>query len=89
MAIFVGRLSSNPLISQALNNMVRRLRSTRHPLVLKFIANAETEKELFIATEPVTPLTKTLNDIKTNPDHLLWVTFSLLVSVLIVKNSSS
>jgi SCY1-like protein 1 len=58
-------------------NAVRKLRTTRHPDVLKFIDAVESDTVVYIVTERVKPLSTTLpawssRDAREREDWLLW-----------------
>jgi SCY1-like protein 1 len=59
--VTIFRCSTNNATMQAKNfaaNLIRRLKTLRHPNVLKFIDSAETPDGLFLVTEAVEPLTQ-------------------------------
>lgn len=58
-------------------NALRKLRTVRHPDVLKFMDAVETETQIYIMTERVRPLPNTLKlwasrGAKEKEDWLLW-----------------
>ena len=80
MTIFIGELRNSPDRELALKNMLKRIKTIRHPLILKYIASAETEKALFIATEPVLSLSEYLQSEGSKDRHaILWLVHDLLV----------
>jgi SCY1-like protein 1 len=66
-------------------NAVRKLRTTRHPDVLKYIDAVETDTVIYIVTERVRPLTTSLpswasRDATEREDWLLWGLHRISVS---------
>ncbi|KAI8800024.1 armadillo-type protein [Cladochytrium replicatum] len=51
-------------------NALKRSRTIRHPDVLRFVDGAETDTQILIATEAVTPLSEQLNDL--DPNLVAW-----------------
>ncbi|GAA5997353.1 hypothetical protein JCM5350_002572, partial [Sporobolomyces pararoseus] len=52
----VGGSGDRKQLLQLAKNSFRKLRSTRHPNVLKFLNGSESDTSIWIITEPVTPL---------------------------------
>ena len=68
---------SRKMVVPLAKNALRKLRTTRHPDVLKFVDAVETDTTIHIVTERVRPLTTTLpswssRGDKEKEDWLLW-----------------
>ncbi|TKY86553.1 hypothetical protein EX895_004702 [Sporisorium graminicola] len=69
-------------------NAVRKLRTTRHPDVLKLLDSAETASSVYIAVEKATPLYKVLaqsDDKRATPQRQDWIVWGLSSIVNAVK----
>lgn len=62
MTIFIHDLSGSRLSLLAARNAIRRLKTMRHPCILRFIGSAETDRQIMFATERVEPLVGMLAD---------------------------
>jgi SCY1-like protein 1 len=59
-------------------NALRKLRTTRHPDILKFIDVVENENTIYIVTERVRPLALSLRSWKGTPQSKAeWLTWGL------------
>jgi len=77
VSIFEYDFSTNKKYAPLARNALRKLRTTRHPDIVKFIDAVETETSIHIMTERVRPLRSTLDDwaLKSQQekeDWLLW-----------------
>ena len=75
-------------------NAVRKLRTIRHPDVLKFMDAVETDTVIFVMTERVRSLTSVLptwtsRDVSEREDWLLWGLHRISVGFLFVPFDSS
>ncbi|KAF8070341.1 armadillo-type protein [Lyophyllum atratum] len=75
-------------------NALRKLRTTRHPDVLKFMDAVETDSNIYIMTERVRPLQTVLptwsaRDPKEREDWLLWGLHRISVALAFVNDSCS
>lgn len=69
-------------------NAARKLRTTRHPNVLKLLDSAETNSSVYIAVEKATPLYKVLQqseDKRATPQRQDWIVWGLSSIVNAVK----
>ncbi len=69
-------------------NAARKLRTTRHPDVVKLIDSVETNQSVYIAVEKVTPLYKVLaqsEDKRATPQRQDWIVWGLSSIVSAVK----
>ncbi|KDQ53592.1 hypothetical protein JAAARDRAFT_183140 [Jaapia argillacea MUCL 33604] len=85
-----GRKAFVPLAKNAL----RKLRTTRHPDVLKFMEVVETEGIIYIMTERVRPLSSALKNWHSKPtqgrdDWLIWGLHRISVALAFVNESCS
>lgn len=69
--------------------MLRRLRTLRHPTILRYMASTETASHLFIATEEVIPLKCCPDDQWKQTDYVLWLIFDLVVHYFPKRGHSS
>lgn len=64
---------------------LKRLKTIRHPSLLQYLDSCETEKNLYIATEYVKPLSKHIEDMKLEGQQrelfLAWGIFQITVSI--------
>jgi SCY1-like protein 1 len=77
--------SSKKNIKPFAQNALRKLRTTRHPDILKFMDAVESESSIFIMTERVRPLLNVLPQYSTKKaqeteDWLLWGLHRISVS---------
>ncbi|TIB17428.1 hypothetical protein E3P77_00155 [Wallemia ichthyophaga] len=72
LTIFVYNKHANQRYTQLATNAMRKLRTLRHPQILKFIDAIETDSMIYIATERATPLSKFLPS-----DDTIWLTWGL------------
>jgi SCY1-like protein 1 len=77
--------SSKKSIKPFAQNALRKLRTTRHPDILKFMDAVESESSIFIMTERVRPLSNVLPQYSTKEaqkteDWLLWGLHRISVS---------
>lgn len=79
MTIFVADVAGKPNVTAALRNAVRRLKTIRHPHIVKYLSSAETDTEILIATERVYPLVNQLQEVKQSSEAILWLLNLLLV----------
>ncbi len=75
-------------------NAARKLRTTRHPNVLKLLDSAETNSSVYIAVEKATPLYKVLaqsEDKRATPQRQDWIVWGLssIVSALKFLNADA
>ena len=74
-------------------NALRKLRTLRHPGVVKILDSAETETYIYIATERVTPLSWHVRREALNTETIKWglhstaVSLSLFLSLIAIGNS--
>ncbi|KAL7415296.1 armadillo-type protein [Mrakia frigida] len=71
---FAGRPDRRTFLPIA-KNALKKIRSTRHPDILKFIDAHETESTIYIATERVKPLCSILSDatsVKLEEEYIMW-----------------
>jgi SCY1-like protein 1 len=90
VTIFVAEVSRRPNILAAMRNAVKRLKTIRHPHVLKFIASVENDTEIIIATERVTPLTARgmLDQLRKSSEGMLWMVNLLLKALSFLNNEA-
>ncbi|KAF8995451.1 hypothetical protein BDQ17DRAFT_1365619 [Cyathus striatus] len=72
-------------------NALRKLRTTRHPDILKFIDAVESESTIYIMTERVRPLHSTLSTYSSRPaqereDWLLWGIHRISIALTFVND---
>ena len=87
MSVFVYESSQHPNknhLSLA-KNALRKLRTVRHPDVLKFIDAVESDSTVYIMTERVQPLGKAIQNVSTKSardkeDWLIWGLHRISVS---------
>ncbi|TIA87050.1 hypothetical protein E3P99_03415 [Wallemia hederae] len=72
LTIFVYNKQANQRYTQLATNALRKLRTLRHPQIVKFIDAIETDTMIYIATERATPLSKFLPS-----DDAVWLTWGL------------
>ena len=88
MFVFDASSSNNrPQLSLA-KNALRKLRTIRHPDVLKFIDVIETDTTIHIVTERVRPLSKALqNSPQGKEDWLVWGLHRVVTALAFVNDS--
>lgn len=81
VSIFVAEKS--PAHLSLLRNSVHKLKTIRHPSILRFLASVETEHQLLMATEQISPVVNFLNSLGTDLrlDALRWITTDLFVQL--------
>ncbi|TIB87353.1 ARM repeat-containing protein [Wallemia mellicola] len=72
LTIFVYNKQINQRYTQLANNALRKLRTLRHPQILKYVDAIETDTMIYIATERATPLSTFLPS-----DDTIWLTWGL------------
>lgn len=84
MTILVADIE--PKSANALRTSIKRLKTIRHPYVLRYLADLEIGKQMFLAVERVRPLDYTLKEkLKKSPDFIMWFIYSLIVSIFVSK----
>ncbi|KIO18829.1 hypothetical protein M407DRAFT_31509 [Tulasnella calospora MUT 4182] len=73
-------------------NALKKLRTTRHPDVLKFIDVVETETTVYIVTERVQPLSKALSSWQSKPakereEWLIWGLHRVVVALAFINDT--
>jgi len=86
---FDGSLPNKRNLLPIAKNALRKLRTIRHPDVLKFIDAVETETTIYIVTERIQPLGKALTAWSSKPanareEWLIWGLQRISVSLIIV-----
>ncbi|KAK2467839.1 hypothetical protein APHAL10511_000134 [Amanita phalloides] len=86
--------SSKKSFKPPAQNALRKLRTTRHPDILKFIDAVETDSTLHIMTERVKPLQLTLSDwssrnAQEREDWLLWGLHRISVALVFLNDTCS
>ncbi|MBW0481756.1 hypothetical protein O181_021471 [Austropuccinia psidii MF-1] len=83
--LFVGSKDKKLILSFAKNHL-KKLRSLRHPNILKFLDGTENEYAVYIVTEKVTNLSIRLNELTMSKDaELEWKIWGLSQVVLALK----
>ena len=82
VSIFVCDATSATSVQLDLaRNMARKLRTTRHPYILKFLESAEHQGSVYIVVERVKPLTCVLQERKAagklDPSYYEWIVWGL------------
>ena len=67
-------LGENPTVPPHIENTIKRLKTLRHPTILRFIDNMVMEGHMYIVTEQVQPITQQyIDEMKTAyPETLAW-----------------
>lgn len=82
-----GQINNRSHLSLA-KNALRKLRTIRHPDVLKFIDVVETDTTIHIVTERVQPLSKALhNGPQSKEDWLIWGLHRVVTALAFVNDS--
>ncbi|KAJ2326932.1 Nuclear aminoacylation-dependent tRNA export pathway component, partial [Coemansia sp. RSA 2702] len=68
--VFVFDKARGPSFTSVAQNSLKRLRTLRHPSMLRYLAGAETADAIYIATEPVVPLALELAADRSGADEL-------------------
>lgn len=92
VSIFEYDFSQRKELAPIAKNALRKLRTTRHPDVLKFMDAVESDTSIFIMTERVRPLQSTLDSWKSKSvqersDWLLWGLHRISVSYSFVLHN--
>ena len=65
------------------------MKTLRHPNILRYIDSIENESNVYIITEPVTPLQAQLQQLRSNGEYLIWGLFTVAQTVSFLNNQAS
>ncbi|CAO3638425.1 unnamed protein product [Cunninghamella blakesleeana] len=85
VSIFVFDCNKNRDKIQLAKNTFKRLRTLRHPDLLKYLDGVETDQAIMFVTDPVEPLSNQLNQ---NPDQnlILWGLYKIANAIKFINN---
>ncbi|KAI8883737.1 hypothetical protein K501DRAFT_333114 [Backusella circina FSU 941] len=85
VSIFVFDCSKNRDRIQLARNAFKRLRTLRHPDVLRYLDGIETEQSIMFVTDPIEPLSSQLNQ---DPDKnlVIWGLYKIANAVKFINN---
>ncbi|KAG2207471.1 hypothetical protein INT47_004219 [Mucor saturninus] len=85
VTIFVFDCVKNKDRIQLARNAFKRIRTMRHPDILRYLDGIETEQNIMFVTDPVEPLS---NQLKQNPDKnlILWGLYKIANAVKFLNN---
>ncbi|CEP15877.1 hypothetical protein [Parasitella parasitica] len=85
VSIFVFDFQKNKDKAQLARNAFKRIRTMRHPDVLRYLDGIETEQSIMFVTDPVEPLSNQLNQ---DPDKnlVLWGLYKVANAVKFLNN---
>ena len=70
-------------------NAVRKLRTTRHPGVIRFLDSVETESYIYIATERIVPLRWHVKRRSLSPQTITWGLFNVAQTIKFINDDAS
>lgn len=78
VTIFVFDSSKDRYNVEYAQNMLKRMKTMKHPSLLTLVEAIELDTSLYLITEPVEPLSFALSELRnTNPDILIWGIYSI------------
>eukprot|EP00158_Paraphelidium_tribonemae_P007512 Partr_v1_DN28276_c0_g1_i2_m75984 putative SCY1-like 1 (S. cerevisiae) len=89
VSIFIFEVSKNRSMLPVAQNAVRKLKTVRLPNLLKYLDLLENDSNIYLVTEPVTPLASELYELKRKPDCLIWGLFTIASAVGMMNNTAS
>ncbi|KAI9642873.1 Nuclear aminoacylation-dependent tRNA export pathway component [Ciborinia camelliae] len=88
-SIFSFDVSANKSRLPLAKNAVKKLRTLRHPGVIKVLDTVETDTYIYIATERVVPLRWHIKRKSMSPETLKWGLFSIAQTIKFINDEAS
>ncbi|KAA8571523.1 hypothetical protein EYC84_001523 [Monilinia fructicola] len=88
-SIFSFDVSTNKSRLPLAKNAVKKLRTLRHPGVIKVLDTVETDSYIYIATERVVPLRWHIKRKSMSPETLKWGLFSIAQTIKFINDEAS
>ncbi|KAI8971405.1 armadillo-type protein [Pilobolus umbonatus] len=85
VSIFVFDRNKSRDRVQLARNAFKRIRTLRHPDILRYLDGIETEQTIMFATEPVEPLSNQINQ-DPNPNLILWGLYKIANVLKFINN---
>ncbi|KAH8671494.1 armadillo-type protein [Xylariales sp. PMI_506] len=88
-SIFSFDITANKSSATLAKNALKKLRTMRHPGVIKVLDTVETETYIYIATERVTPLRWNVKRKSLSPETIKWGLYSVASTVKFINEEGS
>eukprot|EP00127_Corallochytrium_limacisporum_P000650 Clim_evm49s22 gene=Clim_evmTU49s22 len=88
LSIFIFNKQEYPEQIPVAQNALKRSKTVRHPGFVKLIYGEETDKLIYIATEPVRPLTAEFENVQANTDGLTWGLYQITRAISFLNHEA-
>ncbi|EFA75473.1 N-terminal kinase-like protein [Heterostelium album PN500] len=86
VSIFTFDVKKNPTKLEVAKNGFKRAKTIRHPNFLTYLDGLETDTNIYIVTEPVTPLDESIEDIRKYENAISWGVYQITKALSFINN---
>jgi SCY1-like protein 1 len=88
VSIFSFDIARNTEMLEMAQNFVKRIKTIRHPVMLRYIDSLENDSIIYVVTEAITPLTAEISELRSaKQECLIWGLYTIAQGVGFMNNN--